>query len=237
MRSGGKLGLSETTLSPQHPQRRRWMGEFRPMAIRLHDADDAVQNAFGRIANPESPAPLFVRTGLDDDHRRPLDRVHPLYRVALYALEWQDRWSDDQHKDFWTALIAQWPRERGQRKLRETMGWAAHELRRYGLDDAAIAEVLCVEEDTLRRRDIFAAGDMVFREQIELPRDLLAKRGPPPPLPRVYSDAGDPPVFSWVNLPPGVRPRPPAILVLERKVLAKLGELRQADEVRQRGSE
>jgi hypothetical protein len=44
---------------------------------------------FGRIEDPESPAPLSLKTGIDDDRRRQLDRRDPLYKLApLYAWEW-----------------------------------------------------------------------------------------------------------------------------------------------------
>jgi len=168
-----------------------------------------------------------VRTGLDDDRRRPLDRDHPHYRQALYALAWQDRWSDEQHRDYWTALVAAWPRERGQRQLREAMGWAAHELRRYGLDDAAIADVLAVDVDTIRRRDLHGAGEMVWHEQIEQPAIRFARHGPQPPLPRVWTDGDELPAFSWVNLPLAALQRPREVVAIEVRLHRKLDELRE----------
>jgi len=158
----------------------------------------AAQWAPGLIGGPKSPARLYVKTGLDDDARRPLESSHPLYGLALHAWRRQDCWSLAEHRDFWTDELPLWPRRRGQRSLREMEGWWTHELRRADLDDAAIADVLAVEVDTIRRRRLHDAGEMVWHEQVD-----PAERhdGPRPPLPRVYALGEDAPRFSYVNLP------------------------------------
>jgi hypothetical protein len=106
---------------------------------------------------------------LDDDLRRPLDRADPFYKSALYAWIWQDRWSDQAHRDFWTASLELWPRQRGQRQLKNSIGWGALLLRRAGLSDDEVAEALGYPLETLRRYRAFDRGDMVWNEQIERP--------------------------------------------------------------------
>lgn len=179
----------------------------------------------GRIGAPDSPAPLHVKTGLDDDRRRALDRGHPLYGAALLALLWQDGWSNQYHGDFWTWLV-DWPRERGQRQLRETLGWGYHILRREGMDHEAIADALGYPPDTLRRYRAADFGEMVWHEQIERPSDLAAAKGPLAPLPRVYTAEHAEPEFTWVNLPLAAQARPSEVLAVERRAHAKLAELR-----------
>ena len=183
----------------------------------------------GRVGDPESPAPLYLCTGLDDDARRPLGRRHPHYRLALHALVWQDVWSAEEHRDFWTALLPLWPRERGQRRVVETEGWWAHELRRHGLDDAAIAEALALDVDTVRRRRLHDVGEMVCHEQIERPRQLSAQYGPAPPLPRVHGPNEDRPAFSYVNLPLASQQRPREVVAVEARARVALAAIQEVE--------
>lgn len=188
--------------------------------------------AFGRIEDPESPSPLHVKTGLDDDLRRPLGRRHRLYKLALYAWLRQDRWPDDEHREFWTAFTGVWPRQRGQRQLKDTIGWWALSLRRAGLSDTGVAEALGYPLDTLRKYGAFDRGDMVWHEQIERPAQSAARIGPSKPLPRVYGPHEDEPDHSWVNLPLTAQGRPKAVVEIERRAVAKLAALREGDQGR-----
>ncbi len=183
--------------------------------------------AYGRIGAPESPAPLGLETGLADDRRQHLPLHHPIYPFARASLEWQDTWSNTQHRDQMAALVAAWPQQRGQHPLRQTHGWGAHVLRRAGASIQEIAATLALDADTLRRRDTFEEGEAIWRDQIEQPRQLAAEHGPLPPLPRVYDVRREqPPTFTWVNLPLASMRRSREAVAIEYRVSAKLAEMR-----------
>ena len=97
-------------------------------------------------------------TGWPDDERIDLDASHKLYPLAQRALREQHTWNDDEHRSFWWALVSLWP-IRGKPRTADGMAEVARYLRETALLSAdEIAAVLCVQPDTLRRREYLERG-------------------------------------------------------------------------------
>src|SRR4051794_25828676 len=84
---------------------------------------------------------LFVRTGLEDDRRRPLEPGDSLYLDALRAWKEQDESSPDYHARAWSAMLPVWPRA-GRRPIVDAQSAAAAHLAQYEVPLDVIADVL-----------------------------------------------------------------------------------------------
>jgi hypothetical protein len=170
------------------------------MGMSSHSAQDEAQTPRGHDRAEMCPEPLYVEAGLPDDRRAALRRGHPLFDLAAWAWRAQDGWSAEEHRGFWTALLAQWPRQAGPRPTRERLGALAAYLRERGVSAAEIAEVIGVEADTLRRR-LFEPGELAESETTyavrgERFRHPWAWGGDEAPLPRVYATFEQPPTLA-----------------------------------------
>jgi hypothetical protein len=209
--------------------------------VTTHDDRHACREIrLGRIAHGEASErpPLRVLTGIDDDLRREVRPDNPLYGVAEDAWLYQDEWSLDGHRSFWIGVLPLWPKQPGHRQQMDTLAWWYDALRRHGLTDAEIADVLGYDPDTLRRYRLADRAEMLRHERIERPplreREPIVQEGvvvkpdvePLPPLPRVYSAREEEPEHSWVNLPlramANVRPRD--ALAIEYRASQRLRE-------------
>jgi hypothetical protein len=86
--------------------------------------------------------PLWLVTGLPDDHRRSAEPGTALHRAALFAMERQDQWSSIDHRDYWETHLALWPR-----------------TGRPPLTDATVVPVaLAIEQDIAPDEALLAAG-------------------------------------------------------------------------------
>jgi hypothetical protein len=59
----------------------------------------------------QAASTLYVVTGLPDDTRE-VAPEHRGYDLACHALRWQDRWSRDYHRSWWSSVLT-WPATKG----------------------------------------------------------------------------------------------------------------------------
>jgi hypothetical protein len=99
----------------------------------------AAEKSLGRIKRAENSKPLGLTTGIDDDERRILQPADEQYRLAAYAWRYQDDWSLEEHRDFWSAAMPHWPKAPGKRPLQDTLAWWTYVLRQAGRSEEEIA--------------------------------------------------------------------------------------------------
>lgn len=101
------------------------------------------QNGGGRHNFVGRPKPLLVYTGLLGDTDRPARHRDSHRGLYLYALAWQDGWTVDQHRSFWTGCLDLCPRgEPGKRRHRDDLAAVAGWLRMMGVVDESIINML-----------------------------------------------------------------------------------------------
>lgn len=144
------------------------------------------QHRPARCARTHEPlnCPLWVATGLLDDHRAPLGADHPLRAAAERALAAQDSWTADEHRLAWSLLLPCWPRKAGQVPTADRLGALAFYLAGCGIPRAEVASILHVDADTPRRRRLLDRGAMRESEvTFAMPVSDDWPDGLPPPSP------------------------------------------------------
>jgi hypothetical protein len=113
----------------------------------------------------ETPAEtLCLVTGFFDDTRQRLSPDHDRWPLAAFARRWQDRWSDIEHRDFWTFALPLWPGQGGKPRNREALAWALAMARFHGIDEETMRRGIIADRNDLRDRDVLKLADRMSLE-------------------------------------------------------------------------